>query len=499
MISLDTSLVDVPEYSGLEEKRLANLLVDVGTLRTDEILPVASTRMYVVPRVDTEELCGVTMDDPRDAAIRDSVSVIPFQCCLILYVFLICQSVLYNRKNLTMGIKKLFEFIRENCPYVIKTVELREYKGKRMAIDASGWLYANLSMSYKEVVERTDLLLNEPDRHQAFMKCLRNLMEFILSFLKHDVIPVFVFDGKPPAEKSETKQERAETRQKIKDKIRECKSKIDQMNILEKDNNTIKEYRTLLSRDIGPQSNEIQTIQTLLTGIGIPWIQAIEEAEQVCSVLCIEGKVDVVFSEDGDNLVYGCPTLALHFERSTQDEEGNWIKKLAVIHLSDLLEGLNLSYDQFMEFCILSKCDYNKNIPNLGISRVYALLHHYGRIKNIPKTHDGKWDIPKLSLNPNIPSRVYDTECLRLEFCLKQFNYTPSNMLYSQGTLLLNKEISEVGKSYLDSYGLAEYVSRMSSAYYRIKEPDNICVSRPPRKSIVVVAREVTCEVVREN
>ena len=80
MISLDTSLEEGTEYKGLEEKRLANLLVDVGTLRTDEILPVASTRMYVVPRVDTEELCGVTMDDPRDDAIRDSVSVIPFQC-----------------------------------------------------------------------------------------------------------------------------------------------------------------------------------------------------------------------------------------------------------------------------------------------------------------------------------------------------------------------------------------------------------------------------------
>ena len=51
-----------------------------------------------------------------------------------------------------MGIKGLFPYLVEAAPGAYNTTELKRYSGRRLAIDASGWMYqpGGLALRMKE-------------------------------------------------------------------------------------------------------------------------------------------------------------------------------------------------------------------------------------------------------------------------------------------------------------------------------------------------------------
>ena len=78
-----------------------------------------------------------------------------------------------------MGIKYLNKFIREQCDECnesIQCVHLKELSGKTIAIDISIYLY-----KYTFLIE--------------------NIYSMISIFKYYGIIPIFIFDGKPPVEK----------------------------------------------------------------------------------------------------------------------------------------------------------------------------------------------------------------------------------------------------------------------------------------------------------
>ena len=72
------------------------------------------------------------------------------------------------------------------------------------------------------------------------------------------------------------------------------------------------------------------------------------------------------------------------------------------------MKGLNLSYLEFVDLCIMLKCDYNENIKKIGIATAYKLISQY---KSIDK----------------LPSR-YDKTCLNHEIC--RMIFLPENKTY---------------------------------------------------------------------
>ena len=90
-----------------------------------------------------------------------------------------------------MGIKHLNKFLRDHAQKSIKFISLEELSGKKIAVDISIYMY-------KYASEGT-LLEN---------------MYLMLSTLRHyNIIPVFIFDGKPPPEKKELLMKRKEDKQ----------------------------------------------------------------------------------------------------------------------------------------------------------------------------------------------------------------------------------------------------------------------------------------------
>ena len=85
-----------------------------------------------------------------------------------------------------MGIKYLNKYLQSNCSNSIKQISLHDLRNKRIVIDTSIYLY----------------------RFLGEKALLENFYLMISIFREHNIIPLFVFDGKPPKEKYDLLEKR---------------------------------------------------------------------------------------------------------------------------------------------------------------------------------------------------------------------------------------------------------------------------------------------------
>ena len=114
--------------------------------------------------------------------------------------------------------------------------------------------------------------------------------------------------------------------------------------------------------------------------MGIPVIQSIEEADSQCVHLVKSGIAYAVGSEDMDILTFGADKLLRNI---------NNVNKIVEYDLKTILEELDVSYEQFIDICILLGCDYCPTIEGIGMKRAYDLIKKYGDIDNMIKKEPG--------------------------------------------------------------------------------------------------------------
>ena len=100
----------------------------------------------------------------------------------------------------------------------------------------------------------------------------------------------------------------------------------------------------IITRDQTDQCRE------LLDLMGVPYIDATEEADSELSNLCKNNLVYAVLTEDMDILTFGSPRIIRNLTTSK--------KEPIEIDLETVLSKLDLTYEQFIEMCILFGCDY---------------------------------------------------------------------------------------------------------------------------------------------
>ena len=128
-------------------------------------------------------------------------------------------------------------------------------------------------------------------------------------FRLHNIIPVFIFDGKPPAEKKELLYER-------KEKKREAKDRYNELNDLLKEDLTNEEIQNIKEEMENEKKNfvkisqaDIDQVKDLIRLYGVTYYDAPGEAEELCAFLVKKGIVDGCISEDMDLFLYGCPKV----------------------------------------------------------------------------------------------------------------------------------------------------------------------------------------------
>lgn len=131
--------------------------------------------------------------------------------------------------------------------------------------------------------------------------------------------------------------------------------------------------------------------QQLLKLMGVPFVQAPSEAEAQCAALAKAGIVFAAGSEDMDTLTFGTPVLLRHLTFSEA-------RKLPIseINFQAMLEGLELTVDQFVDLCILLGCDYCDSIRGIGPTRALALIKQHGCIEKVLEDLDKeKYKVPE--------------------------------------------------------------------------------------------------------
>ena len=103
-----------------------------------------------------------------------------------------------------MGIKFLNNILREQCGKSIWQIQLSELTGKKIAVDISIYLYK---------YESTDSLLE-------------NIYLMLSIFRQYNIIPIFVFDGKPPPEKKALLQKRRDDKTAAKNEYNKLKEQM---------------------------------------------------------------------------------------------------------------------------------------------------------------------------------------------------------------------------------------------------------------------------------
>ncbi len=255
-----------------------------------------------------------------------------------------------------MGIRGLNTIIKKYAENAIGNFDISKYKNSKVAIDCSILLY---KFKYASRVENSHLI------------GIANRIKF---YLMNGILPIFVFDGVPPDAKKVTLVKRQANKEKLYVRLEELRASNPETE--EEEKAKTEEIEKLLSQLIVIKKSHIDDSKELLEKAGIPYCTAPEDAEKYCAFLQKNGLVDYTVTDDTDASTFGCPIIL----------KTSINKNIIEINTNIILDNFGMSYDSFVDFCILSGCDYTEPIPQIGPITSYNLIKKYGNIEEILKT-----------------------------------------------------------------------------------------------------------------
>uniref|UniRef100_A0A8C9H7H3 XPG-I domain-containing protein n=1 Tax=Piliocolobus tephrosceles TaxID=591936 RepID=A0A8C9H7H3_9PRIM len=141
----------------------------------------------------------------------------------------------------------------------------------------------------------------------------------------------------------------------------------------------------------------------------IPIFITKNDAEKECAIQCSHEK-DIVVSDDIDALAFGAPNLIRFISNK---------KKRHMINKNELLNELNIDYQQFIDFCILSGCDYSAKIPGIGPVKAYEIIKKYKTIETfLESTSFNKYKKSKL-----VNQKLNGISMSLKEYIINEFTY----------------------------------------------------------------------------
>lgn len=317
-----------------------------------------------------------------------------------------------------MGIRYLNRFLKDNASSSINLCKLSELSGKKIAIDISIYMY-------KFVSEGT---------------LIENIYLMLSIFRHYNIIPIFVFDGKPPLEKRQLLQKRKQDKKEAEEEYYKLKDSLQSnkdMDDSEKQE-IIYNMDMLKKRFISINKNDIENVKILIRSCGATYYDAPGEADELCAMLTIRNKVWACLTEDMDMFVYGCTRVIRYL---------SLLNHTAVLYdVNGILNNLGITQKELREICVLSGTDYNlecrdtKNKLNdtLKIFKKYhkskSSLSFYEWLNETNKNYIKNYDLLK---------KIYDIFDLNTNhFGIKIFE----NIKISNGPII-NEEVKNILKT----------------------------------------------------
>lgn len=299
-----------------------------------------------------------------------------------------------------MTIKGLNKLLESRAPSAFKKKSVSEFRGKSIAIDISIWLNKNIRIKQKELYAQLTCPIEAISNEELMRQLLKCFLNELSYWLTHGITPIIVFDGERPKSKDAVRAKRTEEKQKQCDKIQELIAEYERSPLTF---NQVDKLLSLRGNYVPKLTQPLALLEKASELLGIPYITAIQEAEQLCSMLCIEGMVAAVISTDTDNLAYGCPILITSVNKYKDEFD--------VVIYSEILTELECDADFFTDVCILGGCDYNQSVGGIQAITAFDLLKIHGSYKKYEANGDR------------------DFSLVNYEECKRRFSFTKSFLL----------------------------------------------------------------------
>jgi len=240
-----------------------------------------------------------------------------------------------------MGVRSLNRFIQNKCPHAISRIHLREFTGKRIAVDTSIYMY----------------------RYSGEGALLENMYLMASVFRYYNIHAVFVFDGPPPPQKTDIieirKKKKDEAQKQYESLMKMMKEKKDASGceISTSEIDDIEETtRELKKKFVRLRDCDVMTVKELLVSFGFGTIDAEGEADALCAKLSIRNRVDACMSDDTDMFIYGCPVVLRNVS----------LLNHSVVRYDtfQILKSLSLSQQEFKMMSVICGTDYSQHYAN---------------------------------------------------------------------------------------------------------------------------------------
>lgn len=268
-----------------------------------------------------------------------------------------------------MGIRFLNGFLKTNCsPAAIHLVNFGALTGKKIAIDISIYLY----------------------KFSAENRLIENIHRMLTLFTHYKIIPVFIFDGKPPAEKKFVLQQRRQSKTAAEREYNQLKRQLDGMVISRpfstssasetaETDKIIQQMEKLKNQFIYINRETINSVKDLLRAYGATYYDSPEEADTLCAMLVHKHKAWACLSDDMDMFAYGTAHVLRDFDINAHTA--------SLYSMSAILDDLGVTPAEFKMMCVLAGTDYNsrsadgQNKPNvnMNIYKCFAALNAFKR------------------------------------------------------------------------------------------------------------------------
>jgi flap endonuclease-1 len=183
------------------------------------------------------------------------------------------------------------------------------------------------------------------------------------SLLEQGVLPVWVFDGKPPERKAGTIRRRIEAKERAEDAWQQA--------LAAGDLETARRKAAQTSRLTPPM---VEELHALLRGLGVPVVQAPGEGEAEAAALAAQGATWAAASEDYDSLLFGAPRLVRGLAARSR---GGSAPGAQLVERADLLATLGIDGDELIALGIVVGTDFNDGAPGYGPKKALKLVQEH--------------------------------------------------------------------------------------------------------------------------
>ncbi len=229
--------------------------------------------------------------------------------------------------------------------------------GRTLAVDGYNAIYQFLAT----MRQRDGQLFT--DAHGRVTSHLMGVFYRTTSLLGEGVLPVWVFDGRPPERKAGTIRQRIAAKERAEGEYQEALAAGD-----------LEKARRKAAQTSHLTRPMVQEIVQLLGSLGVPTVQAPGEGEAQAAYMAAQGVVWGSASEDYDSLLFGAPRLIRGLAARNR---GGASPGAQIVDRTEQLTRLGIDGEELILIGLLVGTDFNDGARGYGPKKALKLVQQH--------------------------------------------------------------------------------------------------------------------------